>query len=310
MSDLIFHNFAVSPFSEKIRLIFGFKQLSWKSVTVPIIMPKPDVTALTGGYRRTPILQIDGDIYCDTSLIAEVLDKRSPVPSLYPTAINGIARNLAQWADTTLFWTSIPYAFQPAAIPSIFGNISAEEMQAFSADRTTMRGNMPRTSMGEAKGQLYEYLRRLESMLSGDAPFLLGAQASIADFSVYQALWLIRVAPAINPIFDAYPRLLKWMDLVATFGHHQSEVLSSTDALDIARNAQGFDVDGRNFVDAHGIALGEQVAIMPTDYALDPVVGELVIASENELAVRREDDRAGTVVVHFPRVGFQMKRAK
>ncbi|BBB67011.1 glutathione S-transferase [Undibacterium sp. YM2] len=310
MSDLIFHNFAISPFSEKIRLIFGFKQLKWKSVTVPIIMPKPDVTALTGGYRRTPILQIGGDIYCDTSLIAEVLEKRSPAPALYPAAINGLARNLAQWADTTLFWTAIPYAFQPAAIPSIFGNISAEELQAFSADRATMRGNMPRTSMGEAKGQLLEYLSRLENMLSGDAPFLLGTQASVADFSVYQALWLIRLAPAINPVFDAYPKLLKWMEQVVAFGHHQSEALSSAEALDIAKNAQGFDTDGRNFVDSHGIALGEQVAIMPTDYALDPVVGELVIASENELAVRRQDERVGTVVVHFPRVGFQMKRAK
>ncbi|MFZ6656179.1 glutathione S-transferase family protein [Undibacterium sp. TJN19] len=310
MSDLILHNFAISPFSEKIRLIFGFKQLHWKSVTVPIIMPKPDVTALTGGYRRTPLLQIGADIYCDTSLIAEVLDKRSPAPSLYPPTVNGLARNLAQWADSTLFWTAIPYAFQPAAIPSIFGDISAEEMQAFSADRATMRGNMPRSSMGEAKGQLCEYLRRLDSMLESDAPFLLGAQASIADFSVYQTLWLIRTAPAINPIFDGHPKLLKWMDRVAAFGHHQSETLSSAEALEIAKKAQVFDMDGRNFVDSHGIALGEQVAIMPTDYALDPVVGELVIASENELAVRREDARAGTVLVHFPRVGFQMKRAK
>ncbi|MFZ6758736.1 glutathione S-transferase family protein [Undibacterium sp. Ji50W] len=310
MTDMILHNFAISPFSEKIRLIFGFKQLNWKSVMVPIIMPKPDVTALTGGYRRTPLLQIGADIYCDTSLIAEVLDKRAPAPALYPAAINGIARNLAQWADSTLFWTAIVYAFQPAAMPSILGNISAEEMQAFSADRTAMRGNMPRTSLGEAKGQLSEYLRRLENMLSGDAPFLLGAQASIADFSVYQALWLIRIAPAINPVFDAYPKLLKWMGLVAAFGHHQSETLSSADALDIARNAQGFDIDGRNFVDSHGIPLGEQVVIMPTDYALDPVVGELVIASDNELAVRRDDVRAGNVVVHFPRLGFQMKRAK
>ncbi|MFZ3002218.1 MAG: glutathione S-transferase family protein [Undibacterium umbellatum] len=310
MSDIIFHNFPVSPFSEKIRLIFGFKQLSWNSVTVPIIMPKPDVTALTGGYRRTPVLQIGGDIYCDTSLIAEVLDKHSTAPTLYPNAINGIARNLAQWADTTLFWTAIPYAFQPAAIPSIFGNINAEELQAFSADRATMRGNMPRTSMGEAKGQLLEYLSRLENMLSGDAPFLLGALASIADFSVYQALWLIRLAPAINPVFDAYPKLLEWMNRIAALGHHQSEALSSAGALEIAKNAQGFDTAGRNFVDSHGIALGEQVTIMPTDYALDPVVGELVIASENELAVRRQDERAGTVVVHFPRIGFQMKRAK
>jgi len=32
-------------------------------------MPKPDLTALTGGYRKTPVLQIGADIYCDSQLI-------------------------------------------------------------------------------------------------------------------------------------------------------------------------------------------------------------------------------------------------
>jgi glutathione S-transferase len=53
----------MSPFSEKIRLILGYKKLAWKSVIIPRMMPKPDVVALTGGYRRTPVLQIGADIY-------------------------------------------------------------------------------------------------------------------------------------------------------------------------------------------------------------------------------------------------------
>ena len=70
MNDLILHHYTTSPFSEKIRLILGFKQLAWKSVLIPSIMPKPDVVALTGGYRKTPFLQVGADIYCDTALIA------------------------------------------------------------------------------------------------------------------------------------------------------------------------------------------------------------------------------------------------
>ncbi len=54
MSELILHHYANSPFSEKVRLVLGLKGLSWRSVTVPVMMPKPDVLALTGGYRRTP----------------------------------------------------------------------------------------------------------------------------------------------------------------------------------------------------------------------------------------------------------------
>ena len=74
MSQPILHHYPTSPFAEKIRLILGYKKLAWQSVIIPRIMPKPDLTALTGGYRRTPVMQIGADIYCDTALIADVLD--------------------------------------------------------------------------------------------------------------------------------------------------------------------------------------------------------------------------------------------
>lgn len=307
MSDIIFHHYPVSPFSEKIRLIFGFKNLSWKSVMIPSIMPKPDVVALTGGYRRTPIMQIGADIYCDTALIADVLESLVPTPSLYPEPIAGLSKTLAHWADTTLFWTAIAYTFQPAAMSGILGDITPEQMKAFGADRAAMRANAPRMSLPEATGQLQEYLRRLDAMLAGGQAYLLGDQASIADFSVYHALWFIRRVPAVAGILDAHPLLLTWMDKIAAFGHGQFEKMRSAEAIELASTSTPAAVTS-SFVDTHGIALGEQVTIMPNDYALDPVQGELVICSANQLAVRRHYDRAGNVTVHFPRVGFQMKR--
>jgi glutathione S-transferase len=83
MHELILHHYDFSPFSEKIRLIFGLKALAWRSVTIPSVMPKPDLIALTGGYRHTPVLQIGADIFCDTRLIARELERRprsSPAP--------------------------------------------------------------------------------------------------------------------------------------------------------------------------------------------------------------------------------------
>src|SRR5689334_19212590 len=35
--------------------------------------PRPELMPMTGGYRRTPVLQIGADIYCDTQLILRVL---------------------------------------------------------------------------------------------------------------------------------------------------------------------------------------------------------------------------------------------
>jgi hypothetical protein len=49
------------------------------------------------------------------------------------------------------------------------------------------------------------------------------------------------------------------------------------------------------------------VAINATDYGTDPVVGELLFAGREELILRRTDERAGTVHVHFPRLGFRIQ---
>ena len=98
MTTPILHHYPSSPFAEKARLMLGSKGLAWQSVFIPMVMPKPDVVALTGGYRRTPLLQIGADIYCDTSLIATVLEHLKPEPALFPEHLKAIARIVAQWA--------------------------------------------------------------------------------------------------------------------------------------------------------------------------------------------------------------------
>ena len=306
MTQLIFHHYPNSPFSEKVRLIFGYKQLSWSSVIVPVIMPKPDVVALTGGYRRTPFLQIGADIYCDTALVCDVLERVAPTPTLYPHAKAGMARTLAQWADTTLFWTAIAYAFQPAGIASMFANVPPEHAKAFAADRSAMRGNAPRMSVPEATAALLTYLDRLENMLAGDNEFLLGAQPCIADFSVYHPIWYVRRVAALASILDRAPRLLAWADRMAVLGHGTMQKMSSKEAIDVAHGSMPVARSG-TFADLHGVALGSRVSVTPTDYALDPVEGTLVAADADTLSIQRDDARAGRVVVHFPRLGFQLK---
>lgn len=308
MKDIIFHHFPSSPFSEKIRLILGFKKLPWKSVVIPVIMPKPDLTALTGGYRRTPVMQIGADIYCDTALIADVLERIAPTPSLYPAHLAGQARLLAQWADTTLFWTVVPYALQPAGIQSKFSNMPPEQIKAFLADRAALRGNAPRISLAEAAGAVAEYLKWLDNMLAGDKPYLLSDQPTIADFSVYHSMWFLAATPAVAGILDSAPRLQAWIKRMAAIGHHRCDDMSAEEALLIARESTPGATDDTPFFDTHGVALGDRVAVMPTDYGLDPVEGDLVLSTTSEFALRRTDPRAGTVVVHFPRFGFQLKK--
>jgi len=121
MTDIILHHYEISPYSEKVRLGLGLKGLAWGSVEIPVIMPKPDLTALTGGYRKTPVLQIGADIYCDSQLIMRELERRHPTPSFYPAG-HGAADALAWWAEKTMFSPAASFLFakRPDALPERF----------------------------------------------------------------------------------------------------------------------------------------------------------------------------------------------
>ena len=80
--ELILHHYETSPFSEKVRVVMGMKGLPWRSVLIPNMMPKPDLLPLTGGYRRTPVMQIGADVYCDTQVILAEIERRAPMPAM------------------------------------------------------------------------------------------------------------------------------------------------------------------------------------------------------------------------------------
>ena len=308
MSDLILHHYPTSPFAEKVRLILGHKQLAWKSVFIPMIMPKPDLTALTGGYRKTPVLQIGADIYCDTALICDVLEQLAPTPTLYPEAIQGAASIVAQWADSALFTASMAYNFQPAGVAQVFAGAPAEGVQAFVADRTAMRGGAARMASAEATGTYKIYLRRIVNMLHGQ-DFLFGDKPCVADFAVYHPLWFTQErTPALAGILEATPKVRNWMARMQAIGHGTVGKCSAEEALQIARSSTPVAVQAEVFQDEHGIALGNQVVIASDNFGLEPTQGELIAATSGRYSLRRTDDRAGTVHVHFPRLGFTLKK--
>ena len=189
-------------------------------------MPKPDVVALTGGYRKTPFLQIGADIYCDTALICDVLEHRQPTPTLYPAHQMGLARIVAQWADETLFWAAMAYNLLAARRRAdVRGSPDAPveqwglQAKVFGDDRAKMRVGMARLPAPDATAAYRSYLRRLSDMLEGQA-FLLGAAPSVADFAAYHPLWFTRTrTSAMAGILDATPAVLAWMDRMAAIGH-------------------------------------------------------------------------------------------
>uniref|UniRef100_A4XY84 Glutathione S-transferase-like protein n=1 Tax=Ectopseudomonas mendocina (strain ymp) TaxID=399739 RepID=A4XY84_ECTM1 len=309
MHELILHHYDASPFAEKARLMLGFKQLSWRSVEIPRIMPKPDLTALTGGYRKTPVLQVGADIYCDTALIARRLEAEKATPTLLPEGQEFNTSLLAQWADSVLFQHAVALVFQPQSIAVRMGRLPAAAQQAFIADRSALfsGGSASRVPLEQAKHNWPALMGRLQQQLQReDGDFLFG-EPSLADFSVAHCLWFLRGTPVTAPLVDDYPEVSAWLARVLGFGHGSFSEMSSEQALAVAREATPAALPEEEFIEPNGFQVGQSVTIAAVDYGVDPVQGELLFAGREELILRREDERAGVLHVHFPRLGFRIE---
>ena len=218
-------------------------------------------------------------------------------------------RIVAQWADSALFTAAMAYNFQPAGVAQVFAGAPAENVQAFVADRAAMRGGAARMSSTDAATTYKSYLRRIASMLHGQ-DFLLGSQPCVADFAVYHPIWFTQnITSAVAGVLDATPEVLAWLERMKAIGHGQSEKMSSAQALEMAQEATPAALTADVFQDDHGIALGSTVVIAADNFGLEPTEGELIAATRTRYTLRRTDERAGTVHVHFPRVGFTLKKA-
>ncbi len=309
MSDLILHHFDPSPFAEKIRLVFGLKGLAWQSVEIPMVPPKPDLVALTGGYRRTPVLQVGADIYCDTRLIALELERRFPEPTLFPGATRGLALALAAWSDRSFF--------DPGAALAMGTNLGVLP-EPLLADRKAFFNFMDFSRLGEDVPHMYTQLRSqldtLEQALGAGTDFLGGDRAGWADIGAYFPVWMVRgnLANAAE-VLAPFPLVQAFADRMAALGHGQRRELAAADALAVERAATPLEAAGITLRDevvvALGLQAGDRVQVTPDDYGKTPVVGTLHSYTLHEVAVQRLDERAGNVVVHFPRAQYRVERA-
>ncbi len=309
MPDTYLHHYPASPFSEKIRALLGYLDLEWHSVETSIIMPRPLLMPLSGGYRRIPVAQIGADVYCDTKIIARALAEHAGDDTLY--ALGFAATRVADAADSALFRIMAALSFRPEAIGGLFqrggGGSGGPTMRDFARDRAELTGGADIVGMTPevAESALLHWLTELESSVASG--FLFGEKPSIADFSVYHPLWFLRNNPYNAPTLEAYTHVMHWLDRMQAFGPGRFTPSDGEAALAAAKAAEPRALEPVFVgVDAEP---GDIVRVTPTDYGRVPVEGELVRADAQEFAVRRTTAETGAVVTHFPRTGFALELA-
>ena len=305
MTGIILHHYGTSPFSEKVRVAFGIKGLNWHSVSIPPVMPKPELLPLTGGYRKTPVMQVGADIFCDTQVILREIERRHPAPSFFPGLAKGLAEGTAYWADHQLF---------SAAVAVAFGLMGEHMPDTFLEDRSKFSGRSLDRSKFKPQaavmtGPLRAHLGWIEEALSDNRTFLYGDAPSLADLAVYHCVWFVRDRAKSDALAD-YVKLNAWADRMKAFGHGEREDMTGAAALEIAKASEPAALSGGVAANALGLKAGSLVGITPDDTGRDTVTGELVALDAQSAVIRRDSPETGIVHVHFPRAGFILVPAK
>ena len=302
---IFLHHYPASSFAEKVRVLLGYLKLEWQSVQIEPIAPRPDLDLLTGGYRRTPVLQIDSNIYCDTHLIARTLADHAFDETLF--AHGFVAERIAEWADHQLIDVCRTLNMRPEAISDTIERIAPGKVAAFKKDRAALfkGSSKQKLSPETALGFLTTYLNQLNNWL--DNAFIFGKAPSIADFSVYHCLWSLAQSPLNSALLYPYANVCDWMERVHAFGHGLYEDSDAQEAIDHA-----FDTFPElPFVTTlllPGLQIGDYVKVTPVDYGCVAVVGELLAMSADQIIVGRETDETGGVICHFPISGYEIRK--
>ncbi len=302
MSGLILHHYDASPFTQKVLRMLGLKQLAWRSVQMPMIMPKPELVELTGGYRGTPVMQIGADVYIDTQCIARELERRFPEPTFFPAGDTGLGYALVKWSDE----------FFAAGLTMALALLGPDWDEAFRRDREAIFKGLnvqaARGRLGHAQAQFRASAALLNQQLADGRPFLTGEAPALADIQAFGVPWFTRAAlPTASALLAEFAYLPDWEARVAALGEGARTEIQAAEAHDEARAAlPDMRADVRD-ADAQALRAGLRVRVEPDDFSeRGAVEGAVLRADALKLAVHRRSAKLGDLVVHFPRLGYRV----
>ena len=299
--DLILHHYDASPFTQKTLRMLGIKGANWFSVETPMIMPKPDLVALTGGYRGTPVLQIGANVYIDNQRIASELETRIPQPSFFKNGEQSMLMAMIKWSD----------AFFRPGLHMVIALQSKQWPEEFEADRRALFPEINFDTIEQhlpyARSQLRAHADLINNQLADGRNFLLGNKPTLADIHAFSVPWFTRsTMPEVNELLNDFKYLLPWEERVADIGEGSRSPIDAKEALKLALETQSPTLPNVDPSDSQNLTEGQIVTVAPDDSLRGEVTGKVVIVTANEIAVKHENESVGEVIVHFPRIGYRV----
>jgi glutathione S-transferase len=312
MVEIIFYGYEMAPNCQKVLMTLALLDIPYKYHEIPRMLPRPNFTDLNIDYRRVPLLSIESDVYCDTSLIIE---KLCDIAIHEKTAgEDADVRNHRAYMDVG----NNIFPFVVALLP-----IDGEAMNSpeFLKDRQDLVGagrpfSKEAFKQGRPSSLTYfaGYLGIIErNFLDGGKKkfFLGGERPTTADVYVYcMVSWALFGHRGNEPDItrEKFPEAYAWCDRVKPFvskGKREEitweqvkEVLVKPPKHEYAKFVKH---DEQN---PFGLQPGTPIFVVPVDTGkTHPQKGELISLNNEQVCLRNKSG----VVIHFPRIGYHVQ---
>jgi hypothetical protein len=148
--------------------------------------------------------------------------------------------------------------------------------------------------------QLKALIAQADALLGDGRAFLLGAAPRLADFAVYARVWWLGALGGDMAEVAPFQHLQRWMARVRAIGHGERREMPADEALALAAAAEP----------SLPTAPGARLRVVTEGQPSDPVEGELAYASPDRIGLRRSEPGLGDLVVHFPRLGYEITEVR
>ena len=177
---------------------------------------------------------------------------------------------------------------------------------------TQHRGRVGTGDQGEAQFQHIALPAPVEvghgQRLATGRNFMLGDKPGLPDAVAYYLVWFTRGRwQSGAELLAEFPALEAWEKRVAAIGHGDSKDMTAGEALDIAKASATGTPEKADPRDPQGIKPGMTVSIVAdVDGGETPVTAKVRAVDRETISVLHDEDRVGTVCIHFPRVGYRV----
>ncbi|PIL34616.1 hypothetical protein GSI_03395 [Ganoderma sinense ZZ0214-1] len=327
---VILYHYDASPVSRKVRHILTIKKIPHFTVEVPMTHPRPDLADRLGvKYRLVPVLAIGNDVYCDSSLIASVLERNFTPAEGFGTIFP--KRKGGGTADTGMI-KALAMSYADRALGAL-GSLTLpyhKFKQDFLDDRSDWFGAKvdPQAIMANQPvvvSTLSSHLALIEEQLSDGREWLMDTETpGLADISVHYIWdWMLSFRPLRyikNELLDdaKFPATLAWISRMSAYiakenaaynsvldnlsGERAAELITSSMSADI--NAVSFDAVEASRLK---VKLRDVVSVAPTDNGKVPTVGKLVALNKEEVVIETVGFSGKPVHCHFPRLYYSVR---